>query len=275
MPMPSISVRWSSSCARRVAAVARRSRRSTSRRSSSPSARRSSPGQTDDVALRLKMADGWHTYWQNPGDSGLPTTITWTLPAGVTRRADPMAGAARAARGPARQLRLRRRGPAPDRRPRCRRTRRSGKPSTLKAQGRVAGVPRDVHSRGSGRSPSSCRSPSAPTRIRNGAARSRRRATRCRARCRAGRAAPRATGRRSSLTLTAPAGAATPANVHFFPYQEGRIEPAGKQTFVRDANGTFVLTLPVANQLAPGFTQVAGVLTSSTGFAAAARRCAR
>jgi thiol:disulfide interchange protein DsbD len=29
-------------------------------------------------------ARGWHTYWQNPGDSGLPTTIEWKLPAGVT-----------------------------------------------------------------------------------------------------------------------------------------------------------------------------------------------
>ena len=42
------------------------------------------PGETTTVALRLKMADGWHTYWQNPGDSGLPTTIAWTLPPGVT-----------------------------------------------------------------------------------------------------------------------------------------------------------------------------------------------
>ena len=42
------------------------------------------PGQTTTVALRLKMADGWHTYWQNPGDSGLPTTLAWKLPPGVT-----------------------------------------------------------------------------------------------------------------------------------------------------------------------------------------------
>ncbi|HET6520993.1 MAG TPA: protein-disulfide reductase DsbD domain-containing protein, partial [Geminicoccaceae bacterium] len=34
------------------------------------------------VALRLRMAEGWHTYWRNPGDSGLPTTIEWTLPEG-------------------------------------------------------------------------------------------------------------------------------------------------------------------------------------------------
>ena len=37
--------------------------------------------------------------------------------------------------------------------------------------------------------------------------------------------------------------------------------PASR-SFVRDANGTFVLTLPVANQLAPGFTRVAGVITA-------------
>ena len=26
----------------------------------------------------------WHTYWKNAGDSGLPTKLEWTLPAGVT-----------------------------------------------------------------------------------------------------------------------------------------------------------------------------------------------
>ncbi|WP_348686674.1 protein-disulfide reductase DsbD family protein, partial [Rheinheimera aquimaris] len=26
----------------------------------------------------------WHTYWQNPGDSGLPTQLSWTLPEGVS-----------------------------------------------------------------------------------------------------------------------------------------------------------------------------------------------
>src|SRR5262249_34906809 len=25
---------------------------------------------------------GWHTYWSNPGESGLPTTIEWSLPQG-------------------------------------------------------------------------------------------------------------------------------------------------------------------------------------------------
>ena len=41
------------------------------------------PGKPITVALRLKMAEGWHTYWSNPGDSGLPTTLTWKLPDGM------------------------------------------------------------------------------------------------------------------------------------------------------------------------------------------------
>ena len=40
------------------------------------------PGQPIEVALRLKIIDHWHTYWQNPGDSGLPTRLAWTMPAG-------------------------------------------------------------------------------------------------------------------------------------------------------------------------------------------------
>jgi thiol:disulfide interchange protein DsbD len=40
------------------------------------------PGGTVYVALRQKIDKGWHTYWRNPGDSGEPTTIQWTLPAG-------------------------------------------------------------------------------------------------------------------------------------------------------------------------------------------------
>ena len=39
------------------------------------------PGEPLTVALRLAMDRGWHTYWQNPGDSGLPTTLAWKVPA--------------------------------------------------------------------------------------------------------------------------------------------------------------------------------------------------
>ncbi|HTI71747.1 MAG TPA: protein-disulfide reductase DsbD domain-containing protein [Candidatus Limnocylindria bacterium] len=41
------------------------------------------PGETVLAALRLRMAPGWHTYWKNPGESGKPTRLKWTLPEGV------------------------------------------------------------------------------------------------------------------------------------------------------------------------------------------------
>jgi thiol:disulfide interchange protein DsbD len=41
-----------------------------------------SPGGVATVALEEKIADGWHTYWQNPGDAGSPTQIEWQLPPG-------------------------------------------------------------------------------------------------------------------------------------------------------------------------------------------------
>jgi thiol:disulfide interchange protein/DsbC/DsbD-like thiol-disulfide interchange protein len=40
------------------------------------------PGKPFTVALRIKHAPHWHTYWRNPGDSGLPTKIAWNLPEG-------------------------------------------------------------------------------------------------------------------------------------------------------------------------------------------------
>ncbi|MGA8033442.1 MAG: protein-disulfide reductase DsbD domain-containing protein, partial [Casimicrobiaceae bacterium] len=40
------------------------------------------PGSTATLALRLAIDPGWHTYWRNPGESGLPTTLAWKLPAG-------------------------------------------------------------------------------------------------------------------------------------------------------------------------------------------------
>jgi thiol:disulfide interchange protein DsbD len=42
------------------------------------------PGKPFLVVLHLHMDPGWHTYWINPGDAGLATMITWTLPPGFT-----------------------------------------------------------------------------------------------------------------------------------------------------------------------------------------------
>ena len=34
------------------------------------------------IGIRQRIAPGWHTYWTNPGDSGEPMTMEWTLPPG-------------------------------------------------------------------------------------------------------------------------------------------------------------------------------------------------
>ncbi len=34
------------------------------------------------AALTFRLAEGWHLYWKNPGDSGLPPEVAWTLPPG-------------------------------------------------------------------------------------------------------------------------------------------------------------------------------------------------
>ena len=41
----------------------------------------------DDViwlALKYEPIEGWHTYWRNPGDSGMQTNISWELPEGFS-----------------------------------------------------------------------------------------------------------------------------------------------------------------------------------------------
>ena len=40
------------------------------------------PGKSVTVAMEEVIKPGWHTYWSNPGEAGLPSQIKWTLPAG-------------------------------------------------------------------------------------------------------------------------------------------------------------------------------------------------
>jgi len=40
------------------------------------------PGKPFQLALHMKMAPGWHSYYANPGESGMATKITWKLPPG-------------------------------------------------------------------------------------------------------------------------------------------------------------------------------------------------
>ena len=40
------------------------------------------PGGEVELAIRMIPAPGWHGYWQNPGDAGLPMEVKWQLPPG-------------------------------------------------------------------------------------------------------------------------------------------------------------------------------------------------
>jgi DsbC/DsbD-like thiol-disulfide interchange protein/cytochrome c biogenesis protein CcdA len=42
------------------------------------------PGGQVRIALRLRLADGWHTYWHNPGEAGVPVELAPSLSPGAT-----------------------------------------------------------------------------------------------------------------------------------------------------------------------------------------------
>ena len=42
------------------------------------------PGTDAWLALHLRIRDGWHVYWKNPGDSGTPPRLAWRPPPSVT-----------------------------------------------------------------------------------------------------------------------------------------------------------------------------------------------
>ncbi len=41
------------------------------------------PGGEVELAIVMHTKDGWHGYWRNPGDAGLPMQVQWTLPPGA------------------------------------------------------------------------------------------------------------------------------------------------------------------------------------------------
>ena len=43
---------------------------------------RAVPGGKAELAILMRTRPGWHGYWLNPGDAGLPMSVEWTLPKG-------------------------------------------------------------------------------------------------------------------------------------------------------------------------------------------------
>src|SRR6266567_530539 len=222
-----------------------------------------SPGRPLTVALRLAMERGWHTYWQNPGESGLPTTLTWKLPDGLS--AGPIQWP------PPRALPV---GPLTN----------YGYEGEVLLLTDIVAVPDFL----SGRTVTLnvradwlvCKEICIPEGanlslalpVANGAEPDPRWAGAI-ARTRATLPRPlegwdiAATGRGSEidLALTARAGGSDPGEVRFFPFNEGKIEASAPQILAREGS-TLKLTLPVASQRVGEFTRVAGVLAASKGF---------
>ena len=222
------------------------------------------PGTTTTVALRLRIDNGWHTYWRNPGDSGLPTTLAWKLPPGYT------AGDIQ--------------WPAPKALP-------AGPLVNYGYEGEVLHlvpltVPKDAPPGTSVTLPVRadwlvCRetcipdgadltlalpvAPSATPDPKWAGPIARTRADLPRP-LEGWKVSLEGHGQTMQLKLAAPAGAADPGTLRFFAYDENRVEPSAPQVARREANGAYELMLPVSSQLAP-FVRLAGVVTADKGLA--------
>lgn len=49
-----------------------------------PEFRAVATGRSTWLAVEFTPSPGWHIYWRNPGDSGAPPQIAWTLPRGAS-----------------------------------------------------------------------------------------------------------------------------------------------------------------------------------------------
>ncbi|HEY2862111.1 MAG TPA: thioredoxin family protein [Casimicrobiaceae bacterium] len=228
------------------------------------------PGEPITVALRLAMDRGWHTYWRNPGDSGLPTTIAWKLPDGA--RAGPILWPAPQALpvGPllnygyeGEVLLLTEIATASD----------VGHDSTVTLAARADWLVCKEICIPEGAdltltlpvAAAAGAAPTTPAQSRWSAAIARTRA-----------AFPKplqgwnvkATAHGSNVDLTllpAPGAPADMGKLRFFAESAGQIEPSGTQTLTRAGAG-WTLALPVAVQRVGEFTRLVGVLESSPGL---------
>jgi thiol:disulfide interchange protein DsbD len=235
------------------------------------------PGEPLTVALRLAMDRGWHTYWQNPGDSGLPTTLAWKLPAGMRAGAIQWPAPQAIQVGPlvnygyeGEVLLLTDIASTAD----------VGGAATVTLAARAdwlvckeicipegadltLTLPVGVAGSANATPPDDSRWHAAIAKARASFPRP----------LQGWSVSASARGSSVDLLLTPAPGAAgttDPGKLRFFAYSAGQIEPGGTQQLARDG-ATWTLTLPVAAQLSGEFTRVAGVLESTTGLGDNAR----
>jgi thiol:disulfide interchange protein/DsbC/DsbD-like thiol-disulfide interchange protein len=221
------------------------------------------PGTPLMVALRLKMDPGWHTYWQNPGDSGLPTTLAWKLPPGLT--AGPIQWP------PPRALPI---GPlvnygyegevllladiavAP--------AFASAGPVALRARADWLVCKEVCIPEGADLALNLPVASSAAPDLRWSETIALTRASLPQP-LQGWNVVATGHGQQIELALAAVAPESDPGDLRLFPFTEGKIEASAPQRLVRDG-ATLKLTLPVASERVGDFTRVAGVLTATQGF---------
>ncbi len=224
------------------------------------------PGQPITVALRLVLEKGWHTYWQNPGDSGLPTTLAWALPAGI--EAGPI------------------QWPAPRMLPvgplvnygyegvalhlveiRPQRSLAIGGTTVLAARADWLVCKEVCIPEGADLTLALPVADSALPDLRWGAPLA---AASAALPAPLGAWSATATGAGSTINVrfVPPPGAGDPGAIRFFPFAADRIDPSGPQPLARDGDA-YVLALPVAPTLSGPFERIAGVVTAAGGFGAA------
>ena len=221
------------------------------------------PGMPLTVALRLKMDPGWHTYWQNPGDSGLPPTLAWRLPPGLTAGAIQWPPPRALPIGPlvnygyeGEVLLLADIAVAP--------AFASAGPATLRARADWLVCKEVCIPEGADLALSLPVASSAAPDPHWGEAIARTRASLPQP-LEGWNVVATGHGQQIELALAPVAPESDPGDLHLFPFTEGKIEASVPQTLVRDG-ATLKLTLPVASQRVGDFTRVAGVLTATHGF---------
>jgi thiol:disulfide interchange protein DsbD len=226
------------------------------------------PGTMTTVALRLAIDPGWHTYWRNPGESGLPTTLQWRLPPGY-RAGDiewpapralpagplmnygyegdvlhlvPLSIPAEATPGTSATLAARADWLV------CKETCiPEGADLTLELPVAKSSTPSRWHeaieaTRNALPAPLSTD----------------------------WHATAQASGATIALALTPPANARDPGRLQFFANDDARIEPSSPQTQSR-SSGSYVLHLPVSHELHGNFSRLSGVLRAEHGLANGAK----
>jgi thiol:disulfide interchange protein/DsbC/DsbD-like thiol-disulfide interchange protein len=226
------------------------------------------PGKPLTVGLKLRMEPQWHTYWKNPGDSGLPTKIEWVLPSGwkagpiqwpyphplpvgplmnygyedevvLLTELTPPAGASGNAPIKARAEWL------------------VCKDICVPEKGEID----IVLPVSSNDAPGNPRMEAAIARSRNALP----------VEASGWKYESAIRGRTLQVRLTPPEGAKTPDSVRFFPEREGLIEPAAPQTVVRDGRGVRI-EMKLADPPVAGVTTVSGVAVSESGWPGVADR---